>query len=50
MKDEVLHNLCTAIIGPDGKLARLEVGTQSNKWEPTDLLKSVYSLIPKPEK
>jgi protein SCO1/2 len=50
MKDELLHNLCTAIIDPSGKLARLEVGTQSNRWEASDFLKFIYSLIPKPEK
>jgi protein SCO1/2 len=45
-RNEIAHNLCTAIIDPDGKLARLEIGTASNKWENVDLLKSIYSLIP----
>ena len=45
-KDEIIHNLCTAIIDPEGKLARLEVGTQRNKWSSADLLKTIYSLIP----
>jgi protein SCO1/2 len=49
-RGEVMHNLCTAIIGPDGKLARIEVGSTSNKWETSDFLKSIYSLIPKPQK
>jgi protein SCO1/2 len=44
-KNEIIHNLCTAVIDQDGKLARLEVGTQSNKWTSADLLKTVYSLI-----
>jgi protein SCO1 len=44
-KDEIIHNLCTAVIDQQGKLARLEVGTQSNKWSSADLLKTVYSLI-----
>ncbi|MGO9465845.1 MAG: copper-binding protein [Isosphaeraceae bacterium] len=43
---EVAHNLCTAVIDREGKLARVEVGTQSNRWETADLLKTVYSLIP----
>jgi protein SCO1/2 len=45
-KDEVLHNLCTAVIDPTGRLARLAVGTRENKWEPADLLKTIYTLIP----
>ena len=45
-KDEIIHNLCTAIIDQNGRLARLEVGTQSNKWSSADLLKTVYSLLP----
>jgi protein SCO1 len=45
-KDEIIHNLCTAIIDPEGKLARLEVGTQSNKWSSSDLLRTIYSLLP----
>ncbi len=43
---EIAHNLCTAIIDRQGKLARVEVGTQRNRWETADLLKTVYSLIP----
>jgi protein SCO1/2 len=45
-QNEIAHNLCTAIIDPAGKLARLEIGTARNKWENVDLLKSIYSLIP----
>jgi protein SCO1/2 len=45
-KDEIIHNLCTAVIDQNGRLARLEVGTQRNKWSSADLLKTVYSLIP----
>ncbi len=40
---EIAHNLRTAIIGPDGRLARLEVG---GGWVAADVLKVVYSLIP----
>ncbi len=45
-KDEIIHNLCTAIIDQNGRLARLEVGTKNNKWSSADLLKTVYSLLP----
>jgi protein SCO1 len=45
-KDEIIHNLCTAVIDQNGRLVRLEVGTQRNKWSSADLLKTVYSLIP----
>ena len=45
-ENEIAHNLCTAVIDPTGKLARLEVGTERNKWETVDLLKTIYSLIP----
>jgi protein SCO1/2 len=44
-RNEIAHNLVTAIIDPEGKLARVEVGTTRNKWENVDLLKSIYSLI-----
>ena len=30
----------------EGKLARLEVGTQPNQWDTADLLKTIYSLLP----
>lgn len=45
-KDEFLHNLCTAVIGPDGRLARLDVGTKANAWTTAGLLKTVVQLIP----
>lgn len=43
---EIAHNLCTAVIGPDGKLARLEVGRQPNRWSTADFLKTIYALLP----
>jgi protein SCO1/2 len=49
-RGEVAHNLCTAILDREGKLARLEVGTERNRWETADLLKTAYSLIPKSAK
>jgi protein SCO1/2 len=47
---EIAHNLCTAVIDRQGKLARLEVGTQANHWETADLLKSIHALLPDPRK
>jgi protein SCO1 len=41
-KNEIIHNLCTAVIGPDGKLVRLEVGTKNNRWTTADLLKTLF--------
>lgn len=43
-RDEIMHNLCTAVIDGQGKLARLEIGTSRNRWEPTDLLKTIDAL------
>jgi protein SCO1/2 len=43
---EVAHNLCTAVVDPRGKLARLEIGTERNKWESADMQKTVYALLP----
>ena len=45
-KDDIAHNLCTAVIDCSGKLARLEVGTARNKWDAISFLKTIYSLIP----
>ncbi len=42
---EIIHNLCTAVIDPEGRLALLEVGTAPNRWKPADLLKPIYALI-----
>ena len=42
-RDQFAHNLTTAVIGPDGRLARLELG---RSWTPTDLSKTILSLIP----
>jgi protein SCO1/2 len=47
-QNEIAHNLCTAVIDREGKLARLELGAAANKWENVDLLKTIYSLIPPP--
>jgi protein SCO1/2 len=42
---EIAHNLCTAVIDARGNLARLEIGTERNKWEPADLQKTIYALL-----
>jgi protein SCO1/2 len=47
---EIAHNLCTAIIDTKGNLARLDVGTKSNRWETSDFLKMIYSLMPVAQK
>jgi protein SCO1 len=47
---EIAHNLCTAIIDSKGSLARLDIGTERNKWAIADLLKTIYSLLPIAEK
>lgn len=46
VKNEIVHNLCTAVIGPDGRLVRLEVGTKSNAWTTSDLLKTISEALP----
>ena len=43
-KDEIIHNLSTAIIGPDGKLIRLYSGSS---WTPEEALKLVSKSIPR---
>lgn len=45
-RDEIMHNLCTAVIDAQGKLARLDVGTSRNKWNPDDVLKTIDGLLP----
>lgn len=45
-RDEVAHNLVVAVIGPDGRLARLEAGAAARGWSADDLLRAMYSLIP----
>ena len=48
-RDEIIHNLCTAIVGPDGRLARIEIGTGPNKWDATDMLRTIDSFLGKPD-
>jgi protein SCO1/2 len=47
---EYVHNLSTAVIDPEGRLARLETGPTGKTWTPTDLLKAMYSRIPDAKK
>ncbi|MBV8316989.1 MAG: SCO family protein [Planctomycetaceae bacterium] len=46
--DEIIHNLSTSVIDPEGRLARLEVGASGKRWQPSDLLKAVNALIVHP--
>jgi protein SCO1/2 len=43
MPNEIVHNLCTAVVAPDGTLARLEVGAAGKGWDPDDLLRTVLA-------
>ena len=42
---EIMHNLSTAVIDPEGKLATLLVGSGAKSWTPPDLLKVIYPLV-----
>jgi protein SCO1/2 len=42
MTDQIRHSLSTALIGPDGRLVRLETG---NAWEPEELYGVIRGLI-----
>jgi protein SCO1/2 len=44
MAQEIIHNLSTAIIDPDGKLDALWVGFASKSWTTAEVLKRVYAL------
>lgn len=43
---EIMHNLSTAVIGPDGKLVRLEYGTAGGAWTADDMLGTIYKSLP----
>lgn len=49
MPNEIVHNLCTAVIAPDGTLARLDVGAAGRSWEPDDLLRAILGLTARPD-
>jgi protein SCO1/2 len=38
---EIIHNLCTAVVDPRGRLARLEAGSQGRRWTPEQMLKAI---------
>jgi protein SCO1/2 len=42
-QDQIIHNLTTVIITPDGKLARQETG---KAWTTTDVFKTIVGLVP----
>lgn len=44
-RDEIVHNLSTAVIDPSGKLARLDTGAAGKTWTPADLLKTIRALL-----
>jgi protein SCO1/2 len=44
-KDQIVHSLQTALIAPDGKLAKLYSG---NEWKPSDVLRDISSIMEKP--
>ena len=48
--NEIIHNRVVAVIGPDGKLARLITGSDGATWTAIDVSKIVHSLIPTPPK
>lgn len=45
--NEIIHNLSTAVIDPQGRLARLEVGSSARSWSATDIVKLIASLVPR---
>ncbi len=42
-RDQFAHNLTTAVVDPEGRLARLELG---RNWTPADLSRTILGLIP----
>lgn len=43
-KEQVIHSLRTALIGPDGKVLKMYRG---NEWKPDEILKDIEAAIPK---
>jgi protein SCO1/2 len=46
-REGIIHNLVIAVIGPDGRLVRLETGEAARSWDTADLLKTMYSRLPR---
>jgi protein SCO1/2 len=42
-KDQIVHSLRTALVGPDGRLVKIYRG---NEWKPADVLRDIRSLPP----
>lgn len=42
---EIMHNLSTAVIAPDGTLARLEVGKAGGEWSIDDMAATIARLV-----
>ncbi|HEX8889808.1 MAG TPA: SCO family protein [Pyrinomonadaceae bacterium] len=43
-KDQIVHTLQTALIGPDGKVVKLYSG---NEWKPAEILLDIHNLLGK---
>lgn len=43
---EIIHNLCTVVIDPEGRLARLDLGSDSKNLQSSELLKFIAPLVP----
>jgi protein SCO1/2 len=46
--NEIIHNLCMAVIDPEGRLARLDAGNAVRSANLSDLLQSISRLVAKP--
>jgi protein SCO1/2 len=47
-RTEIVHNLSTAVIDPQGRLARLDTGQAAQHTSSAELLKTIYSLLASP--
>jgi protein SCO1/2 len=45
---EIVHNLCTAVIDPRGRLVRLETGKAGKSWEPAELVNVIAKSLKPP--
>jgi protein SCO1/2 len=44
---EIMHNLCTAVIAPDGTIARLDVGKAGGDWSIDDMVATIVKTVGK---
>lgn len=49
-KDEIIHNLCVAIIDSRGRLVRLDTGIAAKQWNPSEYFRIISSLVAPPTK